>query len=144
MLGLLHIAFPNARIIHMRRHPVDTCLSIWATPVANGIDLCASKDNVVFAYKAYLRIMEHYRQVLPSDRLMEVQYETLVSDRERITREMIEFCGLPWDEACMKPEENTRSVKTPSVWQVRQPVYKTSMERWRKYEPWLGAFAELF
>jgi tetratricopeptide (TPR) repeat protein len=144
LLGLLNIAFPNAKIIHMKRHPVDTCLSIWATPVANGIDLCGDKENVVFAYQQYLRIMEHYRSILPSDRFMDVQYEELVSDRDRVTREMIEFCGLPWDEACMKPEDNTRSVKTPSVWQVRQPVYKTSMERWRKYEPWLGAFSALF
>ncbi len=144
LLGLLNIAFPNARIVHMRRHPVDTCLSIWATPVANGINLCADKGNVVFAYQQYLRIMTHWREVLPKDRFLDVQYETLVSDRERVTKEMVEFCGLPWDNACMRPEDNTRSVKTPSVWQVRQPVYKTSMERWRKYEPWLGPFAELF
>jgi hypothetical protein len=56
---------------------------------------------------------------------------------------MVEFCGLEWDEACMRPQDNTRVVKTPSVWQVRQPIYRTSMARWRKYEPWLGAFAKL-
>lgn len=144
LLGILNIAFPNAKIVHMRRHPVDTCLSIWATPVANGIDLCGDKRNVVFAYRQYLRIMEHWRSVLPADRLLDVQYEQLVSDRESVTRRMVEFCELPWDEACMRPEGNSRSVKTPSVWQVRQPVYKTSIERWRKYEPWLGPFAELF
>jgi len=144
LLGLLHIAFPNARIVHMRRHPVDTCLSIWATPVANGIDLCGDKSNVVFAYQQYLRIMQHWREVLPADRLLDVQYEELVTDRERVTRQMVEFCGMPWDDACMKPEDNVRSVKTPSVWQVRQPVYKTSMQRWKKYEPWLGPFRELF
>jgi tetratricopeptide (TPR) repeat protein len=143
LLGLLHTAFPNARIIHMRRHPVDTCLSIWATPVANGIDLCADKENVVFAYEQYLRVMSHWRSVLPEDRLLDVQYEELVSDQERVTREMVEFCGLEWDEACMRPQDNTRVVKTPSVWQVRQPIYRTSMARWRKYEPWLGAFAKL-
>jgi tetratricopeptide (TPR) repeat protein len=144
LLGLLYIAFPNARVVHMRRHPVDTCLSIWATPVANGIDLCGEKGNVVFAYQQYLRVMAHWRRVLPADWLLDVQYEDLVTDRDRVTRQMVDFCGLPWDDACMKPEENVRSVKTPSVWQVRQPVYKTSMERWRKYEPWLGPFAELF
>jgi len=144
LLGLLHIAFPNARIIHMRRHPVDTCLSIWATPVANDVDLCGDKRNIVCAYQQYLRIMGHWRTVLPPDRFLDVQYEQLVTDREQVTRQMVEFCGLPWDEACMRPEENTRSVKTPSVWQVRQPVYKTSMQRWRKYESCLGPFAELF
>jgi tetratricopeptide (TPR) repeat protein len=143
LLGLLHVAFPNARIVHMIRHPVDTCLSIWATPVAQGINLCASKNNVVFAYEQYLRVMEHWRTVLPKDRLLDVQYENLVSDQETVTRHMIDFCGLEWSNACLQPERNRRSVKTPSVWQVRQPVYKTSMERWRKYEPWLGDFARL-
>jgi len=144
LLGLLNIAYPNARIVHMRRHPVDTCLSIWATPVAGEIDLCGEKENVVFAYEQYLRVMEHWRATLPADRLLEVQYEELVSDQERLTRQMIEFCGLPWEDACMRPQDNTHSVKTPSVWQVRQPMYKTSMQRWKKYEPWLGPFAELF
>lgn len=144
LLGLLHTAFPNARIVHMRRHPVDTCLSIWATPVANQVDLCGKKENVVIAYEQYLRIMAHWREVLPENRFLDVQYEELCSDREPVTRRILEFLGLPWDDACMAPEKNDRSVKTPSVWQVRQPVYKTSMERWRRYEPWLGEFAKLF
>jgi len=144
LLGILHVAFPNARIVHMKRHPVDTCLSIWATPVANGIDLCGEKENIVFAYREYVRVMEHWRKVLPADRFLDVQYEHLVSNRDQVTRQMIDFCGVDWNEACMKPEDNIRSVKTPSVWQVRQPVYRTSMQRWRKYESCLGAFAELF
>lgn len=143
LLGLLHVLYPQARIIHMKRNPIDTCLSIWKTPVANGIDLCGSKENVVAAYEQYVRLMAHWRQVLPSESMLEVQYEELVADQETVTRRMISFCGLEWDDACLKPEENERSVKTPSVWQVRQPMYSTSVERWRKYEPWLGAFAEL-
>ncbi len=144
LLGLLHMAFPYARIVHMRRHPVDTCISIWATPVAKDVDLCGEKENLVFAYCEYLRIMEHWRSVLPADRFLDVQYEDLVADQERVTRTMIEFCGMPWDDACLKPQDNIRTVKTPSVWQVRQPVYTTSTQRWRKYESCLGAFAELF
>lgn len=143
LLGLLQIAFPNARIVHMQRHPVDTCISIWATPVAKDVDLCGDKENVVFAYRQYLRIMEHWRSVLPANRFLDVQYEELVADQERVTRAMIEFCGMPWDDACLKPQDNIRSVKTPSVWQVRQPVYKTSTQRWRKYDSCLGAFAGL-
>jgi tetratricopeptide (TPR) repeat protein len=143
ILGLLHIAFPNARIVHMRRHPVDTCLSIWATPVANDIDLCASKENVVSMYLEYLRIMEHWRQLLPEDRFLDVQYEELVENKEAVTRNMIDFCGLEWDEACLNPELNDRAVKTPSVWQVRQPVYKTSVARWKRYENCLGPFVKL-
>lgn len=143
LLGILSIAFPAARIIHMNRHPVDTCISIWATPVANEIDLCADKENLVFAYREYLRVMEHWREVISPERLLDVQYEELVSDQERVTRRMVEFCGVPWNDACLKPQDNIRSVKTPSVWQVRQPMYKTSMQRWRKYESCLGAFAQL-
>ena len=144
LLGLLHIVYPNARIVHMRRHPVDTCLSIWATTVAGEIDLCGEKENVVFAYRQYLRIMEHWRAILPKDRLLEIQYEDLVVDQENLTRQMIDFCGLPWEDACLRPQDYTNSVKTPSVWQVRQPMYKTSMQRWKRYESCLGAFAELF
>jgi tetratricopeptide (TPR) repeat protein len=143
LLGFLHLAYPNAKIVHMKRNPLDTCLSIWATPVAQGVDLCGSKENVVAAYEQYARLMKHYRSVLPDNRLLEVQYEDLVSDQEAQTRRMTEFCGLPWDEACLRPQENERSVRTPSVWQVRQPVYKTSMARWKRYEPWLGAFEKL-
>ncbi|HEY3781152.1 MAG TPA: sulfotransferase [Fimbriimonadaceae bacterium] len=143
LLGLLHTGYPNAKIVHMMRDPIDTCLSIWATPVANGIDLCGEKENVVFAYEQYLRVMEHWRSVLPKNALLDIQYEDLVNDQETQTRKMIEFVGLPWESACLHPEKNERSVKTPSVWQVRQPVYKTSTQRWRKYEPWLGAFTKL-
>lgn len=143
LLGLLNVLYPNAKIIHMKRSPIDTCLSIWKTPVANGIDLCGSKENVVAAYEQYVRLMAHWRHVLPAGSMLEVKYEELVADQETVTRRMISFCGLDWDDACLKPEENERSVKTPSVWQVRQPMYNTSVERWRKYEPWLGAFAEL-
>ena len=74
---------------------------------------------------------------------MEMSYESLVTDRERQTRRLLEFCGLPWDDACLNPEKNARSVVTPSLWQVRQPVYRTSIDRWKNYEPWLGPFRDL-
>ena len=82
--------------------------------------------------------MAHWREVLPPDRFTEVDYERLVEDREAETRRLVAFVGLDWDDACLAPEKNERSVKTASVWQARQPVYKTSVERWRRYEPWLG------
>jgi tetratricopeptide (TPR) repeat protein len=141
--GLISQALPNARIIHMRRNPVDTCISIWATPNHIPPDGEHDKQSLVCVYRLYMRLMEHWRSVLPSDRFIEVDYEELVSDREDQTRRLIEFCGLPWDEACLSPEENRRMVTTPSAWQVRQPVYRTSVERWRRFEPYLGAFSEL-
>ncbi len=141
--GFIHLALPNARIIHMRRLPIDTCLSIWATPNHMPHEGGNQKAGIAFVYKQYLRLMEHWRGILPSDRFLEIDYEELVSDRERLTRSMVEFCGLEWDEACLHPERNDRTVLTPSAWQVRQPVYRTSVERWRRFESCLGEFEEL-
>jgi hypothetical protein len=87
--------------------------------------------------------MAHWRRVLPADRLLEIDYEALVADREAVTRQMIEFCGLDWDDACLRSDQNRRVVRTASMWQARQPVYSTSVGRWRRYEPWLGEFREL-
>ncbi len=133
MIGLIRLAFPKAKIIHTQRHPVDTCLSIYTTPNRTRLGWAHDKGNIVFAYEQYQRLMEHWRRVLPPETMMEVRYEELVSEPERTTRSMIEFCGLAWNDACLRPELNERSVVTPSVWQVRQPVYKTSVDRWRKY-----------
>jgi hypothetical protein len=84
--------------------------------------------------------MAHWRTVLPARQLLEIDYEDLIANREAVTRRMIEFAGLEWDDACLHHESNTRSVNTPSAWQVRQPIYKSSVERWRNFEPWLGEF----
>lgn len=85
----------------------------------------------------------HWRTVLPCDRFLEVDYETLVADREAVTRKLITFTGLGWHDACMQPERNGRAVTTASLWQARQPVFRTSVERWRRYEPWLGELRQL-
>jgi hypothetical protein len=87
--------------------------------------------------------MEHWRAVLPPDRLFEIDYEDLVADHEAVTRRLIAFTGLDWDDACLAPERNERTVTTASVWQARQPVYTTSVARWRRYEPWLGELRQL-
>lgn len=87
--------------------------------------------------------MEHWRAVLPPERLLEVDYEALVEDREAQTRRLVAFCGIDWDEACLRPEHNTRRVTTSSLWQVRQPVYRGANGRWRHYAPWLGPLLRL-
>jgi tetratricopeptide (TPR) repeat protein len=143
MLGLIHMALPNARIIHVSRDPIDTCLSIYITPIRNHIGWLHDKANIVFAYREYLRLMAHWRSVLPGNRLLDVRYEDLVNDRETVTRRMIEFCGLPWRDECLRPEENRRHVVNPSFSQVRQAVHTRSIGRWRRYEPWLGPLGEL-
>ncbi|MHB8636787.1 MAG: tetratricopeptide repeat-containing sulfotransferase family protein [Fimbriimonadaceae bacterium] len=142
-LGTVHAALPNARIIHMRRNPADTCFSIYATPNRVAVDFAYDRGNIAFAYEQYQRLMKHWRSVLPPERFLEIVYEELVSDREAVTRKLVEFCGLEWDDACLRPEQNERSVVTPSLWQVRQPIYTSSIGRWEKFRPWLPEFERL-
>ncbi len=143
LLWLPFLALPKARIIHCRRHPVDTCLSIYFTNFLGTQDFAWDRSDLVFYYRQYERLMDHWRRVLPPHRFTEVQYETLVADGEAETRRLISFLGLDWDDACLAPERNQRVVHTASLWQARQPVYRTSMARWRRYEPWLGELREL-
>ncbi len=143
ILGLIHLALPNAKIIHMQRSPIDTCLSILTTRFTKPPEFAASKADIVSQYRVYQRVVEHWRKVLPKDRFLDVRYEQLIEDPETVTRGIVEFLELPWDDACLRHQENRRSVKTPSVWKVRQPLYKSSVERWRRYEPWLEELAEL-
>jgi tetratricopeptide (TPR) repeat protein len=141
--GLIHLAYPNSPIVHIQRNPVDTALSIYMTDLARPPEFAHNKENIVAEYRDYLAMMRHWRKVLPADRLLEVRYEDLIADQEFWTRRMLDFCGLDWDPQCLEFHANERPVSTPSNWQVRQPIYRSSVERWRNYEPWLGAFAEL-
>jgi len=143
LLGLINIVFPKAKIIHIRRNPLDTCLSIYSTHFGGGPNFAYKQENIVFHYREYLRLMEHWRRVLPAEVFFEIDYEELVADKEGVTRQIIDFCGLPWDDACLRHNEKKSMVTTPSRWQARQPVYATSVEKWRHYEPWLGGLLEL-
>lgn len=142
-LGPIHSVFPNARILHIRRDPLDTCLSMYTTFLAGSANFLYRKENLVAFYRAYLRTMEHWRRVLPADRFLELDYESLVASPERETRRVLEFLDLPWDEACLHHDRHGGAIGTPSRWQARQPVYGTSVARWRRYEPWLGKLLEL-
>jgi len=142
-LGAIHSLLPQARIIHCQRDPIDTCLSIYTTHFSSRIPYAARKADLVFCYQQYLRMMDHWRKTLPAGIFQEVQYERLIADRESETKRLIAFTGLPWDENCLRPEQNKRTVGTSSAWQVRQPVYTTSMQRWRRYEPWIGELRAL-
>ncbi len=141
--GLIHMAFPHATIIHCRRSPVDTALSIHQTHFHPALVFPTGGDELVMYFRSYQRLMEHWRSVLPADRLIEVEYEELTSAPEPVIRKVIAACGLPWDDACLRPETNTRAVRTPSKWQARQPIYRNSVARWRRYEPWLGPLRSL-
>jgi hypothetical protein len=142
-LGLIHLLLPSARIIHCRRDPIDTCLSMYFTLFKGRMPFISDKGDLVFAYRQYSRIMQHWRSVLPADRFLEVDYEKLVADREAVTRRLIAFCGVDWHDSCLRPERNERAVTTASLWQARQPVFTTSVARWRRYEPWLGELRRL-
>ncbi len=142
-LGAIHALLPKARIIHCRRDPIDTCLSIYSTLFNSRVSFAARKDDLVFCYRQYRRVMDHWRKVLPPDIFTEVSYEGLIADREAETRRLIAFAGLAWSDSCLRPERNERSIGTASAWQARQPVYATSLERWRHYEPWLGELRQL-
>lgn len=142
-LGLIHRSLPNARIIHIRRNPIDTCLSIYTTYLGPSPYFAYRRDNIVFYYREYLRVMEFWRSQLPADRFLEIDYEALVSDPLPIMERILSFCNLPWDPACLSPEKNLGVIRTPSLWQARNPVSTASVERWKRYEPWLREFAEL-
>lgn len=142
-LGVIHRVVPNATIIHCRRHPIDTALSIFSTNFLTNYSYAADRSDLVFFTRQYQRLMDHWREVLPPHRLIEVDYEALVADPEPQSRRLIAACGLEWSEACLTPHLNARNIKTASLWQARQPIYRTSVERWRRYEPWLGELREL-
>jgi tetratricopeptide (TPR) repeat protein len=141
--GLIQAALPDARFIHMRRHPLDTCLSIYFQNFFNKAAYADDLDDLADYYLQYARITGHWRNVLPSNRLLEVPYEGLISDQEGWTRRMIDFIGLPWDPRCLDFHATERAVITASKWQVRQKIYAKSAGRWRNYEKHLGPLRRL-
>jgi tetratricopeptide (TPR) repeat protein len=132
--GLIHLALPNARIIHMRRNPIDTCLSCFSILFAVGQPQSYDLAEQGRYYRAYATLMEHWRRVLPPGVMLEVQYEDVVADVEQQARRIVAHCGLEWDDACLAFYETRRPVRTASASQVRQNIYRTSVGRWRHYE----------
>jgi len=141
--GLIHLSFPRAIIIHCRRALVDTALSIHQTHFHPSLAFPTGGTELVAYFRSYQRLIDHLRRVLPADRFLDVDYENLTRAPEPVIRRIIAACGLPWHDACLRPESNPRAVNTPSKWQARQPIYRTSVARWRRYEPWLGALRAL-
>ena len=141
--GLIHVAFPRAVIIHCRRAAVDTALSIHQTHFHPSMAFPTGGPELVAYFRSYQRLIGHWRSVLPADRFLEVDYENLTRAPEPVIRRIIAASGLAWNDACLRPESNPRAVKTPSKWQTRQPIYRTSVARWRRCEPWLGPLRAL-
>jgi tetratricopeptide (TPR) repeat protein len=133
-LGLIHLALPNAKIIHVRRDPVDTCFSCYSKLFLGGLNFACDLGELGRYYRLCDGLMAHWRSVLPAHALLEVQYETLVDDFEPEVRRIVAFCGLSWDPRCLDFSKTERPVRTLSQSQVRQPLFASSIGRWRHYE----------
>jgi tetratricopeptide (TPR) repeat protein len=141
--GLIHLALPNARIIHSRRDPVDTCLSCFSILFdGDGNPYTYDLGELGRFYRSYQSLMAHWRAVLPPGTMIEVQYEEVVADLENEARRIIAHCGLAWDDACLAFHKTRRPVRTASIAQVRQPIYKSSVGRWRPYRKHLRPLLE--
>jgi tetratricopeptide (TPR) repeat protein len=136
--GLFHASFPKGKIIHCRRHPLDTCLSIYFHKFTGDFPYAHDLNDLAFYYTEYLRMTDHWRTVLPAQCWLDVDYEDLVADPAGEARRMMDFLGLDFDDAVLHPEQNHRPVRTSSAWQVRQPVYRNAQGKWRRYETHLA------
>jgi tetratricopeptide (TPR) repeat protein len=132
-LGLIDQLFPGARVIHCMRDPMDNCLSIYFQKFNMHHAYSSDLGALGRYYRRYQALMEHWRQVLRIP-MLDLRYEDLISDQEAMTRRLIEFCGLDWDQGCLHFHESGRIVTTPSYDQVRQPIYRKSIARWRHYD----------
>ncbi len=137
-VGLIRLLLPGARIIHTLRDPVDTCLSCFSKLFASGQSFSYDLAELGRFYRGYRDVMAHWRSVLPSGAMLEISYESVVDDLEQQARRLIEFCGLTWDERCLSFHQTSRPITTASSVQVRRPLYRTSVARWRRYEKHLG------
>ena len=137
-IGLIRLILPNARIIHTMRDPVDTCLSCYSKLFTSGLSFTYDLAELGRYYRGYSELMAHWRSVLPPGVMLDVSYENVVDDLEGEARRLIHFCGLPWDDRCIAFHRTGRPVRTASAVQVRQPLFRSSLERWRNYEAWLS------
>ena len=142
-LGFIYSSLPSARIISMRRHPIDTCLSCYFQRFSTGMSFTMDLDDLAAYYRIHRRLMKHWSDALPAGTFLEVPYEELVADQEAWTRKILDFVGLEWDARCLSFHETKRSVNTASAWQVRQKIYRHSVDRWRNYEKFIGPLKEL-
>ena len=139
--GLIHLVLPNARMILCRRNPFDTCFSCYSTLFAGRQNFSYDLTELGRYYRAHDALMTHWRRVLPQENFLTVDYEDVVEDIEGMARRLIAFCGLDWSDACLKFHESTRPVRTASMLQVRKPLYRSSVGRWR---PFRAELAPLF
>jgi len=136
--GLIHLALPNARIIHVVRDPIDTCVSCYFRLFTGNLNHTYELAELGRFCQRYQQLMIHWHDALPDGRVLNVHYEDIVADLERASRNILSHCGLDWDPHCLRYHETTRRVRTASAIQVRKEIYQSSIGRWRDYQPWLG------
>ncbi len=137
LLGVIALILPNARVIHVRRHPLDTCLSCFFQPFTTGSEFSYDLGELGRYYRAYHRLMQYWQDVLPPELMMTIDYEKLVDRPDLTAGEIVSFCGLDWQGSCLDFQNANRAVKTASAAQVRKKLYKTSVGRAARYEPFL-------
>ena len=137
-VGLLSLAFPEAKIVHVKRNPAAVCWANYAQYFeSKTIGYCYAIDDVINYHKLYENLMDFWASTL-SKRVYNLDYELLTVNQEIETRQLIEYLGLDWDEKCLAPQNNTRSVATASNLQIREKVYQGSSQQWKKYQPFLN------
>ena len=143
-VGMIRLMLPNAKIIHAMRDPMDSCFSCYATLFSkHNLDFTYDLGDVGRHYVRYIELMRHWRRVLPSGSILDVRYEDMVADTEGQARRLFAYLGMDWDPRCLRFHENTRVVKTASAAQVRRPVYRSSVARWRHFEAHLGTLWDI-
>lgn len=142
-LGVIHALFPQARIIYMQRDATDVCLSCYFQHFSTSLSFTTDLSDLAHFYREHHRLMTHWRSVLPPGTLLEVPYAGLVEDQARWTRDILNFLGLDWEERCLRFFETERAVLTASFWQVRQKMFKDSLQRWRNYSKFIGPLRSL-
>ena len=140
--GLIHLALPNAKIIHLTRHPIDTCYAIYKRLFKDAYPFSYSLEDLGRYYVAYAKLMTHWHNILPG-KIYSLAYEDLVENTESETRSLLSFCGLPWSDACLNFHENTQASTTASASQIRMPIYGSSVEKWRHYEEQLSPLIKI-
>jgi predicted Zn-dependent protease len=140
-LGLIHLILPNAKIIDARRHPLGCCFSAFKQQFARGQNYAYDLADLGRYYRDYVELMAHIDTVLPG-RVHRVFYESMIEDTEAEVRRLLDYCGLPFEEQCLRFYENERAVRTASSEQVRRPIFRDGIDHWRHYEPWLGPLKE--
>ena len=135
-IGLIRLILPNAKIIDARRHPLACCFSGFKQLFASGQEFSYSLTDIGQYYRDYQHLMDHWHRVLPGH-ILTVHHEAVVADLDTEVRRLLDFCGLDFHENCLNFHQTERSVRTPSSEQVRQPIYRSGLDQWHNFEPYL-------